>query len=532
MAEFRKQIQDEIDAMKSNYEGKIKKLETRIDTLEEDNARLQHQAKAGPAKAKSADIALLEQRVTELEETSATPRPELELAAKRAEQNAAAIKSIEAKLQADATETRDIYRDNGGMPFDVKEFFDLPQPFEFHGYLRSGFGMNSDGGKMEAFIAPGAGAKYRLGNEAETYGEIAFTHNWLRLDDPTLKPYVRTTVMMSYSTGENFSYDSLNNQAQGNDVALRQAFVEMGNVIEWAPDVRFWAGQRYYQRHDVHINDFYFLDMSGYGGGVEDIPVGGIGKLSLAWLGGSVDHYETPHGNVAKQNFDVRLTDVKAPLGKLSFWFDYAYTKGGDVINAIEEDGSKVHIQTANGWAAGLIHRTGEEAVFGGYNEFAIQYGRGAAYNFGSTLDFSGPDLRDAERFRVTDSVMIQPSPHFAMQAVGVYEDTKYGGADSRNRWISLGARPIYFFNDRFSVALEGGIDWDKSEPLGTNGHLWKITLAPQISLGNKFFSRPVLRAFVTYAGWSDGFKGYVGGTAFEHDTAGLTYGLQAETWW
>jgi hypothetical protein len=41
---------------------------------------------------------------------------------------------------------------------------------------------------MEAFKAPGAGAKYRLGNEADTYGEIGLTHNWLRDDDPLNRP--------------------------------------------------------------------------------------------------------------------------------------------------------------------------------------------------------------------------------------------------------------------------------------------------------------------------------------------------------
>ena len=60
--------------------------------------------------------------------------------------------------------------------------------------------------------------------------------------------------------------------------------------------------------------------------------------------------------------------------------------------------------------------------------------------------------------------------------------------------WASIGVRPIYHFNDRFSIALEAGVDWAKSDPLGTDGHLWKITLAPQISRGGKFFSRPVLR--------------------------------------
>ena len=76
-------------------------------------------------------------------------------------------------------------------------------------------------------------------------------------------------------------------------------------------------------------------------------------------------------------------------------------------------------------------------------------------------------------------------------------------------------------------------MDWAKSDPLGTDGHLWKITFAPLvISRGEKFFSRPQLRAFVTYAGWSDDFKGYVGGTPYADDTRGLSYGIQAEAWW
>ncbi len=533
MEDFRKQIEGELSAMKERYEGHIKELESRISTLEADNARMKHQASATPADShESHEIASLNQRITELELTNNHPSAELETAAKRVEQNAAAIKRIELKLASDATETRDIYRDQGGFPFDVKKLYDLPQPLEFSGYLRSGFGMNGEGGKMEAFKAPGAGAKFRLGNEADTYGEIALTHNWLRLDDPLAAPYVRATVMLSYSTGENFSFDSLNNQTQGNDFALRQAFIEAGNVIQSAPDIRFWIGQRYYQRHDINIDDFYYLDMSGYGGGVEDVPLGNFGKASLAWLGGSVDHYQTHNGNVAKQNIDLRLYDIKAPFGKVTLWFDYANTKGGEVQNVFDEEGNKIHIQTSSGWAIGFIHRTEDDKLWGGYNEFSVQYGEGAAYNFASTLDSSGPDLDSASRFRVTDQFTIQPSPHFAMQAIGVYEETKYGGENSHNRWASLGARPVYYFNDRFSIALEAGIDWATSEPLGTDGHLWKITLAPQISRGNKFFSRPVLRAFVTYAGWSDGFKGHVGGTAYEHATSGLSYGLQAEAWW
>ena len=46
--------------------------------------------------------------------------------------------------------------------------------FEFHGYLRAGFGVDGQGNAQAAFQAPNANSKYRLGNEAETYLETAF----------------------------------------------------------------------------------------------------------------------------------------------------------------------------------------------------------------------------------------------------------------------------------------------------------------------------------------------------------------------
>ena len=531
-SELQQQIAEQTNAIKATYESKIEQLEKRIQTLESDNEHLKKDKTAAPSGgATRSEVAAVKERLSELEAATAKPAKEAAEASKRAAANAEVIKGLEASLQADATETRDLFRSEGWL-LEPAKFYDLARPFEFHGYLRSGFGMNGEGGKMEAFKAPGAGAKYRLGNEADTYGELSLVNNWLRLDDPTKSPYVRSQVTLSYSTGENNSYDSLNNQAQGNDIALREAFVQAGNVIESSPDIKLWAGQRYYQRHDVHINDFYYLDMSGYGGGVEDVALGDFGKLSLAWLGGSVDHYVTDEGNAAKQNLDLRISDIKAPFGKVTLWLDYANTQGGEVRNVADLEGAPMTIQGSSGWAVGLIHRTEAKKFFGGYNEFAVQYGKGAAYNYASTLDSSGPDLGDASRFRVLDTFTIQPTPNFAVQAVGLYEETNFGGPDSRVRWASLGARPVYFFNDRFSIALEAGIDWVHSDPLGTSGQLWKVTLAPQISRGREFLSRPVIRPFVTYAGWSDGFKGQVGGVPYQNSTNGLSYGLQIEAWW
>lgn len=149
--------------------------------------------------------------------------------------------------------------------------------FEFHGYFRSGYGLNSVGGEQVAFQAPGAGAKYRLGNEAETYGELIFVNNWLNPEHDSNKAWMKTEVMVEANTTNSASYANFPNGVGNDQFRLREAFVQAGNVLESQPGAKFWAGERYYRREHVDINDFYPLDMSGYGAGVEDLNLE-IGK--------------------------------------------------------------------------------------------------------------------------------------------------------------------------------------------------------------------------------------------------------------
>src|SRR5215470_6051638 len=71
--------------------------------------------------------------------------------------------------QVPATPTYDQLRD---AETEIQKLAAQVKSFEFHGYFRSGYGLTSAGGQQVAFQAPGADAKYRLGNEAETYAEL------------------------------------------------------------------------------------------------------------------------------------------------------------------------------------------------------------------------------------------------------------------------------------------------------------------------------------------------------------------------
>ena len=401
--------------------------------------------------------------------------------------------------------------------------------FEFHGYFRSGFGMNSDGGQQVAFQAPGAGAKYRLGNEAETYGEFIFVNNWLNPDHDVDKAWMKTEVMLEANTTNSASYANFPNGAGNDQFRLREAFIQAGDVLESQPDAKFWAGERYYRRQHIEIDDFYPLDMSGYGAGVEDLNVR-FGKLAVAYLAGARPDIVTENGYLAKQNVDVRLYDLKGPAGLWAGWFNFATTKGGTITDVtIPTTGSR--IPTTDGYAFGLRHQTLK--WHGGYHTFGIQYGTGAASNFSTSIDDPTAYLRSSARLLVTEQVLLQANDKWAIMPVFVYQRLKDGNPrDGWNQWISFGARPEWFFSKHLSLALEAGADRTSTPSGHYDGWLRKVTIAPQIGSGRKFFSRPVLRAFLTYANWSDAFRGLVGGPAFLNRKSGLIYGVQAETWW
>ena len=75
LEQFKAQINAEIGAVKKDYEGRIKALEERINTLEADNTQLRGQAAATPKPA-GEDVAALKQRIAELEQARSERRDE------------------------------------------------------------------------------------------------------------------------------------------------------------------------------------------------------------------------------------------------------------------------------------------------------------------------------------------------------------------------------------------------------------------------------------------------------------------------
>jgi maltoporin len=467
-------------------------------------------------------IAALEQQIVKERETADKPKkvaaPALELVAQEAAKKA--VEDVWTRYQGHLP-SEPTYEYLNEADRKIASLQQQVNAFEFHGYFRSGYGVNSAGGQQVAFQAPGAGAKYRLGNETETYGEFIFVNNWLNPNRATNKAWMKTLATVEANTANAASYAPPSG-AGADQFRLREAFVQAGNVLESQPGATFWAGERYYRRRHMEIDDFYSLDMSGYGGGVEDLDVG-FGKVALAYLAGARPDIVTGGGTYAKNNIDARLYGVKGPGGLWGGWFNFATAKGGTTATGIA-------IPSTSGYAFDV--RQQQLEWHGGYHSFSFAYGTGAASNFSTSIDDPTRYLRDSARLLVTEHLLFQPNDRFAIMPVFVYQRTKDGDPQHRwTQWLSFGVRPEIFFTKYLSLALEGGFDHTHSPGL-YQGWLRKFTIAPQIGAGTRFFSRPVLRAFLTWANWQDGLRGFVGGIPYRNRTSGLTYGIQAETSW
>src|ERR1043166_9608419 len=351
-------LQQQLQQLKQQYEQTTKDLQQRITMLEQQIEKQNQAAAQQEESAKASDEATVS--ATQLAAENAVRKVLFGNQNKVGAQYQGAIPSVPTYDLLQEAESK-----IGGLQQQMGTF-------EFHGYFRSGYGLNSHGGQQVAFQAPGAGAKYRLGNEAETYGEFIFVNNWVNPDHDSDKAWFKTEVMLEANTSNSASYSNFNNGIGNDQFRLREVFVRAGNILESQPDAKFWAGERYYRRQHIDINDFYPLDMSGYGAGIEDLNLG-IGKLAVGYLSGARPDIQTAVGNLVKSNIDVRFYDVKAPGGTLAGWFDVATGKGGTT------PGGDI-IPTSNGYAFGIRHQRLE--LHGGYHALGIQYGTGPASNF------------------------------------------------------------------------------------------------------------------------------------------------------
>ncbi len=399
---------------------------------------------------------------------------------------------------------------------------------DFHGYMRSGIGATGGGGDQACFQARGAGAKYRLGNECETYAEVGLGQELWKEGDQSF--YVDS--MIAYKSNQANDWEATDSKNGNSDnpyengtSSIRQFNVQGKNVLSMLPGATLWAGKRYYKRHDVHINDYYYWDVSGPGAGIEDIDVG-FAKAHIAWMR-NTDGNWTYDGagtgtNVANDTFDFRLTDINVNTdGKLEVGYDYGKA------NLTDEQEKDPGYTDNKGHLVTLEHTQGN--WFGGFNKLALQYGTDGI--IGST-GRNNTGNSDGKMIRLVNQGVVGLTDDIEMMYVQIYEDKDLDNNDGQE-WFSLGVRPVYKWDNVMSTAFEFGYDQVDPQADGKETiDLKKFTIAQQWSAGRSFWARPQIRVFATYAMW-DGDEYNAASESIETgEDDGLTFGVQAEAWW
>lgn len=378
--------------------------------------------------------------------------------------------------------------------------------WEFKGYGRAGLGGAEGGGRQGCFQLPGAPAKYRLGNECEDYWELQLSDDLYRGADGTvLKLEGMASLTHFYDRSPSFDGDNGRARLPQLWAALQPPLLGGGSV---------WAGRRYYKRHDVHLNDFYYWNPSGTGFGLEDLPLGRY-ALSYAFL--REDTVEQPD---KANRHDLHLAGLAPnPGGTVELGLSYVQ-KAGQVRGA------------HSGWSFTAEHV--QHGFLGGENRLVAQYGQGPGIGLGQPGELT--DDRHVSRLRLLDTVIWQVTERVGGQVLALVQRDRE--AEGRATWRSVGVRPAYAVSEHFKLVVELG--HDSLEPArGATRRLDKFTLAPTLSAGPAFMTRPELRLYYTYARWNRAAQQAAdpGGTlsdsgVFGASRHGANVGVQLETWW
>lgn len=389
---------------------------------------------------------------------------------------------------------------------------------EFHGYFRVQAGGTSEGGNLQCFQGPfPIRAKYRLGNECDTYAEPSIG---LPFGDPNgvWGKYKLTLALQSRGTQDAESTAPDPDGTSKFNFLHRENYFQAGGFFGKGAfeNSTLWVGQRFYNRHDIHMNDFYYWSNSGPGAGIEEINAGPV-KFSLSYFqnGGNANKAD----DIVGKRVGLRFYDIEInPGGKLEG--EVILLKGSSATN------------TAPKGSGQMLFLEHTQAVLGGFSKLALVYGKDQGAGFEWLPTFQSGGEQKGKSWRVHEHLYFDfKGTGWTGTATASYGKWKPEGSDGFT-WVSAGVRPQYNFTENVSVAVEAGYDQGK-DAAGVKGKVAKLTVAPQLALSRGVWARPVLRAFATYAKWNGPARtaGIANGV-FGDKLNGATFGVQAEAWW
>ncbi|QUJ69261.1 maltoporin (plasmid) [Photobacterium sp. GJ3] len=376
---------------------------------------------------------------------------------------------------------------------------------DFHGYMRAGVGISGENGENVSYEKNKVG---RLGNENDVYGELGLGKEVYNEDGKSF--YVDS--MLAVATDGSNDWEGLGVNDDGSDnIALRQFNVVAKGFIANDADAALWAGKRYYQRHDIHISDFYYWDTSGAGAGIENLSAG-PGKVSFAVI-------RDDSGEVNVNNLDLRYAG-------LNLWSDASLELGVNygLVNATDDqeamgdfnDGVLLTAELTQGGFLGGFNKTVLQFGTEGYGEQMAGLGAGHYFNASSN--------DGAQGYRLINWGVIAPSASWEIGHQLIYANTSFDSQEDHSI-LSAVIRPEYKWSDHVKTIFEAGYYDEDDSGVDKSGS--KLTIAQAFTAGPSFWARPELRFYASYLSDFDNDNAFGTGNDTEY-----SIGAQVEAWW
>lgn len=441
---------------------------------------------------------------------------------------------------------------------------------ELHGYVRSGTLWTTNGMRNANRLGLRAGSEgyFRLGNEEDTKLELLPTIKWTA-DDGV---WAKMRANITHQTGDTSDWNS---NGFDKDIQVRETFIEMGG-LEFNPSTVFWAGKRYSQMEiSSHQYTYDYLQNNGTGGGFENMDIGfakwdlGVYDYSIYEGTGEWSKINGKQGSPNELSVNTWLHAIGGT--GLDIQFKYIDTdkikfdeKKPDGVTKWDGKDYKTYAesnQATEGYLVSVLYNTPGFFWFGnGYGKICFQYAKGAdagtktgqnGYGWGNNADQETTRLIVEGLWDITKSFSTSV---FAMyqydHALNEWSYNKPEGPYNKNAsFYAIGVRPFHQITNHFAMQYELGYEHQNREGTGwgnglKSASLFKATIAPTLTLDMGYWGRPQIRAFVTYAKWSEGAEtcsefdgkntrnGYNQGSMTIGDrTDTVMVGFQGEAW-
>ncbi|WP_019615835.1 carbohydrate porin [Psychromonas ossibalaenae] len=384
---------------------------------------------------------------------------------------------------------------------------------DFSGYMRAGTGSSQNSGAMVSYEKQKVG---RLGNEDDIYTALGAGTELYNSAEQSV--YLQTRFIYQ-SDGAN-DWESISNE--DTNFMIKELNVAVKGIFPSLPEATAWIGKRYNQRHDNHIIDTYFWNVSGTGLGIDYIPLGS-GLLSTSAI--RSDRAAVADDGTSNGNLNVNIFDIRYKAG---LWNNAVFEVGLDYAMPNESSDFTGSVESGQLITGLLTHK-----FSWGSNSGVFQYGTNgfseALFNDHAGKSYYAEAESDSSAYRIMNFGLVNISEQFKV-AHSVYYTSSINeitaGQHDDKTTFSIVARPQFNWDTQNKTMVELGY-FDQTDGHNIDSSGSKVTLAQAWSPAGGFWSRPELRLFVSYLndqGDQDRF-----GTGKNSE---VNVGAQVEAWW